>query len=172
MTCKAAAIAIILAAVAVQPALAHVSLEVQQAAPGTTYKAVLRIPHGCDGAATTALRIRLPEGVFNAKPMPKAGWELTTEEGNYAKGYASHGTEVTSGVLEISWKGGELPDAWYDEFVFRVAIDPQLAPGTILYFPVLQYCGTVEEAWIDTTGAEDAEMPAPSLTVTEDAPVP
>ena len=35
------------------PAAAHVTLEVAQAPVGSTYKAVMRIPHGCAGAATT-----------------------------------------------------------------------------------------------------------------------
>lgn len=167
MNRKAVTLALVIAIAIAQPAFAHISLEVAEAVPGATYKAVLRVPHGCNGKATTAIRVKLPDGTFNAKPMPKPGWELTTEDGPYAKAYSSHGAEVTSGVLEISWEGGELPDAWYDEFVFRVAIDPELAPGTVLHFPVLQNCGDEEEAWIDTTGAEDADMPAPSLTLVE-----
>jgi periplasmic copper chaperone A len=156
-----------LASLAAQPAFAHVTLEVAEAAAGTTYKAVLRVPHGCAGEATTAIRVKLPEGVFNAKPMPKPHWELTTQEGSHSKAYVSHGTEITSGVLEISWEGGELLDDWYDEFVFRVAIDSELEPGTVLYFPVLQMCGSAEEAWIDTTGVEGADMPAPTLTIVD-----
>ncbi len=47
---------LIIAAVAVFAtgvAHAHVSLENAQAAVGTTYKAILRIPHGCDGKPRT-----------------------------------------------------------------------------------------------------------------------
>ncbi len=35
-------------------AFAHVTLETQTAAVGSTYKAVLRVPHGCEGKATIA----------------------------------------------------------------------------------------------------------------------
>jgi periplasmic copper chaperone A len=62
------------AAIVAGPAHAHVSFENAQAAVGTTYKAVLRIPHGCDGKATD--EVRVPEGVIAVKPMPKAGWTI------------------------------------------------------------------------------------------------
>ena len=43
----------LLAALVSGPAFAHVTLETSQAIAGSTYKAVVRVPHGCDGAATT-----------------------------------------------------------------------------------------------------------------------
>jgi periplasmic copper chaperone A len=52
-------------------ALAHVALEQKEAPIGASYKAVLRVPHGCDGSATQALRVRIPDGYLNVKPMPK-----------------------------------------------------------------------------------------------------
>ena len=55
---------------------AHVTLEHAQAPVGAPYKAVLRVPHGCEGAATVALRIRVPEGMIAVKPMPKPNGKL------------------------------------------------------------------------------------------------
>src|SRR6266853_1448549 len=54
-------------------ALGHITLENQQAAVGASYKAVLRVPHGCEGSATVAVRVRIPEGFIEVKPMPKPG---------------------------------------------------------------------------------------------------
>ena len=34
-------------------ALAHVTLENQEAKAGASYKATFRVPHGCEGTATT-----------------------------------------------------------------------------------------------------------------------
>src|SRR5262249_35554825 len=62
----------------VAPAAAHVTLEHQQAKVSAPYKAVLRVPHGCEGTATTAIRVKIPDGVIGVKPMPKSGWTLTT----------------------------------------------------------------------------------------------
>lgn len=144
------------------PAFAHATLEVQEAALGATYKAVLRVPHGCGAEATHTVRIHIPEGFYNVKPMPKAGWALETVTGPYENTYINHGTEVTEGVTEIVWSEGNLPNEWYDEFVFRGTFADTLEPGTF-YFPAIQECANGQEAWIGTT--EGADMPAPSVTL-------
>ncbi|TJV27417.1 MAG: DUF1775 domain-containing protein, partial [Mesorhizobium sp.] len=74
-------------------AFAHITLEAPEAAVGSTYKAVLRVPHGCEGKATTAVRVQIPEGVISVKPMPKAGWTLQVKNGRYEKSYQLHGQE-------------------------------------------------------------------------------
>ena len=153
-----------------EPAAAHISLENQEAAPDSNYKAVLRVPHGCDGAATTAVRVQIPEGLIVAKPMPKPGWTIEVKEGDYAKSYDNYGTPVTKGVKEIAWTGGNLPDAYYDEFVFRVRVT-KFEPGTAIYLPVVQECGSAAERWIEIPEAgkseDDYEFPAPGFIITE-----
>ena len=71
------------------PAGAHITLETREAPVGAGYKAVLRVPHGCEGTATTSVRVRIPDGVIGVKPMPKPGWTLTTVTGKYPKTYES-----------------------------------------------------------------------------------
>ena len=51
-----------LAAAFSTPVIAHVTLESQEAKVGGSYKAVLRVPHGCTGSATTSIRVRDPRG--------------------------------------------------------------------------------------------------------------
>jgi len=150
-------------------AAAHVTLEQEKAAANSTYKAVLRVGHGCEGAATNVLRVQIPEGLIVAKPMPKPGWQVELKEGDYAKSYDYYGTPVTKGVKEIAWTGGNLPDNFYDEFVFRVRVT-KFEPGTRIYLPVVQECGTAAERWIEIPEAgkseDDYEYPAPGFTVT------
>src|SRR5260370_25497729 len=101
------------------PAFAHVTLETAQAAVGSSYKGVLRVGHGCEGSPTTSIRVRIPDGVIAVKPMPKPGWKLEVVSGKYAKSYeAGHGVTIDQGAKEISWSGGNLPQAFYHEFVF------------------------------------------------------
>jgi len=151
-------------------ASAHITLEGEQAAADSSYKAVLRVPHGCEGAATTAVRVQIPEGLIVAKPMPKAGWNIELKEGDYAKSYDYFGDPVAKGVKEIAWTGGNLSDKFYDEFVFRVRITG-FAPGTKIYLPVVQECGTAVDRWIEIPEAgkseDDYEYPAPGFTVIE-----
>ncbi|RUU58806.1 DUF1775 domain-containing protein, partial [Mesorhizobium sp. M2C.T.Ca.TU.009.01.2.1] len=112
----------VLCAFGTNAALAHITLETQEAAVGSTYKAVFRVPHGCEGKATTAVRVQIPEGVISVKPMPKPGWTLQTKKGKYEKSYQLYGETLTTGVKEVDWSGGNLPDEFYDEFVFRASL--------------------------------------------------
>src|SRR3954453_7121009 len=140
--------ACLLVAAVVAPAHAHVTLEQQEAPVGATYKAVLRVPHGCEGSATTAIRVKIPEGVIGVKPMPKPGWTLATVTAKYPKAYELFHRKLTEGVTEISWSGGKLPDAWYDEFVFQGFVAGDLEPGRMLYVPVVQECESGVHRWI------------------------
>lgn len=149
----------------ITPAMAHIGLAEQEAAIGSTFKATLVVGHGCAGAATTQVRVKIPEGFYNVRPMPKPGWKVDFVIGPYESPFENHGTTLTEGVTEISWSGGELPDSQFDEFAFRGTFGGKLDVGSRFYFPVLQQCGTAEDAWIDTSGSEEAEYPAPSVTL-------
>lgn len=157
-----------LAAFSASPARAHVTLETRQAAVGSTYKAVLRVPHGCKGAATIKVRVQVPEGVIAIKPMPKPGWTLETVKGKYEKAYDHYGTPTGEGVREVVWSGGRLLDEHYDEFVLRGYLTGDLKPETTLYLPVVQECeGGGFERWIEVPAAgrsaDDYKFPAPGL---------
>lgn len=143
--------------------LAHASLETKSAKAGTTYRAVLRIPHGCNGGPTNAVEVQIPEGFFLVKPMPHAGWTLSTQKADYAKTYTAHGKPFANGVVKITWSGGDLPDDWYDEFIFRGSLATDLAPGTMLYFPTVQTCPNGQNLWTAKQGEEG--HPAPKLEI-------
>ena len=148
---------------------AHVTLETREARAGTSYKAVLRVGHGCSGAATTKIRAQIPEGVIAVKPMPKAGWQLETTRGAYERTYPHlHGQQLSEGVKEIVWTGGKLSDDHYDEFVFASFLARDLNPGP-LYIPVTQECEKGEWRWVEIPAqGQDAhalKAPAPALVV-------
>lgn len=149
-------------------AYAHATLEVQEAKVGGAYKAVMRIGHGCGDKPTIKVTVQIPEGMFNVKPMPKAGWTLETVKGAYAKAYDNFGTAMTEGVKEITWSGGSLPNEHYDEFVFRGTLAGDLPTGVKIYFPTVQDCPDgAADRWIEIPAegktADDYESPAPGL---------
>jgi len=158
--------AAVIAAVTGTCALAHATLEQQEAEVGTFYKGVMRVGHGCEGEATLKLRIAIPEGVISVKPMPKSGWELETVSGDYAQSYDFYGDTLTSGVKEIIWTG-ELSDDHYDEFVFRAKLDASLEAEQMLFFPTVQECATSDHQWteIPAKGQDPHELdqPAPGV---------
>jgi len=87
------------ALLAAASAHAHVSLEQNSFAAGSYQKLVFRVGHGCSGSATTAVSIRLPEGFAAMRPMPKSGWNIERSPDG------------------LTWRGGPLPDDFYEEFV-------------------------------------------------------
>ena len=136
-------------------AQAHVTLDPAVATAGSTYKAVLRVGHGCEGGlATKALVVRLPEGFTGAKPVPKPGWRIALQR-----------DAATQAVTEISWTAktadDELDDAFYDEFTVRGRLPAQAGP---LWFKVRQVCNGVTADWSQTPagGSSTAGLKSPA----------
>jgi uncharacterized protein YcnI len=122
-------------------ALAHVTASPNVVDAGSRPQVAFRIGHGCEGAATTALRIEIPAGVEEARPRPRAGWKL-----EIAKDEAGHATAVT-------WRG-RLPDDEFD--AFEIAF---LAPDKAgkLTFAALQSCGAKHAEWSPTITVKAAQ---------------
>jgi uncharacterized protein YcnI len=166
MSMRSCLIAIV--ALAASPASAHIFLEAKQATIGASYKAVFAVPHGCSGSPTIKIRVQIPEGVIAVKPMPKAGWNVDVVEGKYAGEYEYHGNKLSSGVKEVVWSGGKLPDHNYDEFVVSTYLTDGLKPDTTLYFPVVQECEHGVSRWIEipaagTARGHEGKTPAPGV---------
>ena len=161
---RRAAIAAALATAFSTAATAHVVLDTAEAPAGSYYKAVFRVPHGCDGSPTTAIAVTLPEGILVAKPQPKPGWTLNVDRQTLAAPVAGpHGSTITERVASIAWTGGDLPDAWFDEFAIQLRL-PDAPPGTVIRFPVEQTCAVGARHWVGT--GETQADPAPALRLT------
>lgn len=132
------------------PALAHVSVDPGEARAGAYQVLRFRVGHGCGDAATTTLRIETPQGLASARPQPKPGWTLTIE---------SDGERVAA----LVWRGG-LPADQFDEFAVLAKLP---AAAGVLYFPVVQTCGSEESQWteIPDPGETGLSHPAPMLRV-------
>lgn len=157
--------ALILAAFSAQ-AKAHVGLEQTKAQAGSYHKLTFKVGHGCDGSATHTIKVELPEGAMGGKPMPKAGWQLSTTSAALSNPYTSHGKKIDSYVREVTWSGGNLPDAYYDEFSIQVKLTD--TPGK-LYFKVTPLCekGRWDLVEIPAEGQTRSSLraPAPVLEV-------
>jgi uncharacterized protein YcnI len=158
---------------AAHAASAHVTFEVPQATAGSTYKAVLRVPHGCEGSPTHTVRIKLPSGITAAKPQPKPGWSVSSVKGKLATPYTDgHGNTITEGIVEVAWTGGKLLDEHFDEFVVRIGLPN--TPNVTLSFPTVQECEKGVHRWIEIPAAgknaDDYKEPAPQLRLVPKAP--
>jgi len=158
-----AAIALLAAAAS---SFSHIVLDEPVAHAGASYKAVLRVGHGCTGSPTTAIKVQIPSGLRGAKPQPKAGWSLATRSGKLAQPYTSHGKQITDDVVEISWTAASreswLLNDYFDEFALRGTLPER--PG-VLWFKVLQTCETGSNDWseIPTAGVSTQGMKTPAV---------
>ena len=157
-------------------AFSHVVLAEPAALAGTSYRATLRVGHGCEGAAfTTALKVLIPPGLRGAKPMPKPGWVLSIKTAKLDKPGDDHGTPVTEDVSEITWTAASrdnwLPDAYYDEFVLRGGLPAEAGP---MWFKVVQTCDKGSANWAEVpasgSSAKGLKAPAALLEIIESSP--
>jgi uncharacterized protein YcnI len=147
----------------VEQAAAHVTANPDQAPADSWFRTALRVGHGCEGSSTIAVRVKLPDGVISVRPQMKPGWEITITMRKLDQPIEGpHGT-VTEVVDEIAWRGGPLPDAYFDEFGISMRLPAE--PGKTLYFPTVQECEQGVHRWIEIPAAnqswDDLEEPAP-----------
>lgn len=156
--------ALLLTALFASAAHAHITLDQAAAPAGSSYRAAFKVGHGCDGAATTAITVTLPDGLRGAKPMPKPGWTLTTTRRPLKTPYESHGKAITDELAEVRWTANTpadaLPDAFYDEFVVRASLPAE--PGE-LFFAVRQTCTEGEWHWAEKPSAANPKPRAPAV---------
>jgi uncharacterized protein YcnI len=151
-------------------AFSHIVLQDGAAAGNASYRATFRVGHGCDGSATTGIKVSIPAGFTGAQPMPKAGWTVRAVSGKLAEPYTSHGKTFTDGVVQINWMANTpenaLPSDFYDEFVLRGTTPAKPGP---LWFKVVQTCTQGSAAWVDVpaegTSTKGMKNPAALLEV-------
>lgn len=132
------------------PASAHATLTATTTAAGAEAVVTLTIEHGCDGSPTTAVAVRLPEGIATATPADDPRWESEVADG----------TVVFRAVRP-------LPDGQPVTAALTLTL-PETG-GTLL-FPTVQTCTAGELAWLeavpDGADVDSLELPAPTLVVT------
>ena len=157
------AIAVAVAALAVcaiaSPALAHVTVQPNEAIVGSFSRFVVRVPNEQDNAGTTKIKVELPPLAF-VSFEPKEGWKRTVEMVEFDEPIEVFGEEVTEGVGSVTWSGGQIKAGEFDEFGFSARMpDGEEA----LEFPAEQtYSNGDVVEWV---GAPDSEEPAALVSV-------
>jgi copper(I)-binding protein/uncharacterized protein YcnI len=160
------ALATLFLAAAVPAASAHVVADPGLAQPGSYFRTALRVGHGCDGQATTAIRVQFPAGIVSASPQAKTGWQIAIERRKLEKPVAgAHGKMTDSEIGAISWSRGILPADQFDDFGLVMVI-PQ-TPGAKLWLPVEQTCtdSTVHWDQIPAAGQSPHALPHPAALI-------
>lgn len=159
------------ATTATVPAAAHVVPAEPTATAGSYHVMTLRVPHGCEGSPTTAVRVLLPPDIVSAKPRQMHGWTLEVVRAPLPAPVRTEHATVTERVAEIAWSGGNLPDEAFEAFSIMLRLPDRTGP---LVFPVIQTCAQGRNAWVDVAPEGQpwgsVRYPAPVLTLTPAKP--
>ena len=149
----------------------HALMMNKDAKPGAWHFVEIGIPHGCVGTPTTAIKIKVPEGVALVRPQVKPGWKLSMTMRKIDKPILAEGVTITDMADEVTWSGGNLADLEFDRFAMLVKLPND--PGKTLYFKTIQQCEKGEHRWIEIPegGKKWGEYkePAPFVQISEAA---
>lgn len=150
------------------PAMAHVTANPNNGAAGNYFQTSLRITHGCGESDTTAITVKIPDGIISVRPQAKPGWKITITRRQLADPVnIGHGKMAKEAVAEITWRG-KLPHDQYDDFGMIMKLPNK--EGETLWFPTVQTCAKGENRWVDipVDGQEWHEVasPAPFVKLT------
>jgi periplasmic copper chaperone A len=145
------------------PAAAHVTANPSSAVAGEFTKLDFRVPHGCEGSATTSLTVRMPDGVLFVSPEVVPGWKESVTTAKFSEPVEVFGERHTEGVRTVTWRGGPLLEGRMLDFGVSLRLPDNV--GKTLYFPSVQRCEKGVHRWITipVEGQEEPEEPAPGV---------
>lgn len=135
-------------------ASAHVTVVAPGAAQGGYTVLTFRVPTESDTAGTTALTVELP-GLRSARTQPLPGWTAAVER--------DPESDLVTSVTWTAEPGVEVGPGEFQQFLLSVGPLPEEED---VAFPAFQtYSDGEVVAWDQVTDGDDAERPAPSLTL-------
>lgn len=155
---RAVACSMSLLALLAPSALAHVTVQPNEAIAGSFSRFAVRVPNEDEKASTVKVELRLPPLAF-VSFEPKEGWDRKETISEFDEPVDAFGQQITEGVTKVMWSGGEIGPGEFLEFGFSAKMPDE--GGADLQFDALQtYSNGKVVKW---TGAEDSDHPAPHL---------
>jgi uncharacterized protein YcnI len=164
---------LLVAALAAAPASAHVTITPTDTSAGAYTVLTVSVGHGCDGSATTALNIQIPEPIMSVTPTLLPGWQVEKQMVQLDEPVEdAHGNSITERVGQVVYTADEpLADGYRSAMELSLQLPD--AAGETLAFPVVQECVQGETGWTEIApegeSADELEFPAPTVTITEAA---
>ena len=163
--------AALLAVLALAPtAVAHVTLQPEEAPAGDFTRLDIRVPNERDNASTTKVDVRFPPGFLFVSTEPVQGWDAKVTMRKLDKPVEQFGEQIREEVGRVTFTGdgetGVIRPGEFQDFGLSVGV-PDKA-GSTLSFPSLQtYSNGEVVRWI---GPPDSEEPAPQVKLTAAEP--
>lgn len=135
-------------------ASAHVSVVAPGAEQGGYTVLTFRVPTESDTAATTSVRVELPD-LNSARTQPIPGWTATVDK---------NGEGLATAVTWTAQPGSGVGPGQFQQFLLSAGPLPE---EDTVSFPAVQTYddGQVVEWTEETTGSEEPEHPAPMLSL-------
>ena len=137
-------------------AYAHIGIS-EVGFAGKSQLITLNVGHGCPGADTIGVEVRIPKQVTSVRGAP-----------NFF-GYADVKTDAAGAVTSVVWTKQDVRDADDQFYQLQLRIQVPETPFEKLYFPTTQHCrakdGTESKTEWTAMGEGGTEEPAPELLV-------
>lgn len=133
---------------------AHNAVNPKEAWAGYSTSLELNVNHGCKGSPVVGLRLKIPDGVRDARAAFDPNWVIEYKYRKLEKPFEYHGILITEVVDEITWKDPVkvLPaNGWYP-FRFRMTIPDR--PNEVLHFRNITVCEEGTEGYVDLPDQE------------------
>jgi uncharacterized protein YcnI len=146
------------------PAIAHVTVQPNEAKSGSFAKFVVRVPNERDDAGTVKVEVKFPDLTFvSFQDVP--GWERATTMRKLASPVeGGHGDEpITDTIDTATWSGGRVDPGEFVEFPFSARMPEDASEP--LVFPAVQTYDSGEV--VNWSGPEDADEPAARVSVVD-----
>lgn len=138
---------------------AHNGIDPKEAWAGYATNLELSVHHGCKGSPVVGLRLKVPDGVMDAKAAFDSNWAVEYKYRDLDEPVTRHGIPITRVVDEIIWKDPVkvLPaNGWYP---FRIRMTVPDRPNEVLHFRNITVCEEGTDAYVD--------LPEQALSVTD-----
>ena len=121
------------------------------------------MPNERDDAATTKVRLQLPDGFAFVSYEPTPGWKVDVEKGSWPSRSRPTTATRSQGVELITWSSAKgIPAGAFEDFGLSVRV-PGKAGDTLTFKAVQTYSNGEVVRWI---GAEGSDHPAPTVKLT------
>ena len=146
-------------------AAAHVTINPGEWEAAGFARFAVRVPNERDAADTTRVTVKFPEQILSASFQPIEGWRREVKMVQLDEPIDDEGEQITERIDTVTWSGGRIRPGEFQEFGVSFQVPEE--PGAALAFPAVQrYSDGEVVRWI---GPEEADEPAPVLTVLEPA---
>ncbi|QRN95979.1 YcnI family protein [Archangium violaceum] len=148
-----------------QAAHAHISVVSGPAFAGKSQELTFKVGHGCNGADTYRVEIRIPEGVTSVRPLDSVF------------GKAVVAKDAAGKVTSVTWTKAAADVLPGDTQLYKFTLSASLpnVPFTPLFFPTIQSCRAADGTestteWVGTTTEHNHGEDAGTTPTAEPAP--